>query len=66
MSNEGINQQIVEMAGVTSPIAQHEKVSSMGAQSEADEAQDLGAETGAMAERGGDVAGTGYAEQRDG
>ena len=38
VSNEGINQQIVEMAGVTSPIAQHEKVSSMGAQSEADEA----------------------------
>jgi hypothetical protein len=34
--------------------------------SEADEAQDLGAETGAMAERGGDVAGTGHAEQRDG
>ncbi|MBM3804712.1 MAG: hypothetical protein FJW26_20660, partial [Acidimicrobiia bacterium] len=33
--------------------------------SEADEAQDLGTEAGAMAERRGDVAGTGHTEQRD-
>lgn len=34
--------------------------------SKADESQDLGTEAGAMAESGGDVAGAGHAEQRDG
>src|SRR5437899_1459916 len=43
VSNEGINQQIVEMAGIESPFAPHEKVRSMGVQSETDEALPLDA-----------------------
>ncbi len=38
VSNRGINQQIIEMAEVTPPIASHEKIRSMGVQSEAEEA----------------------------
>jgi len=42
------------------------KIRTAPSKSEADEAQDLGTEAGAMAERRGDVAGTGHTEQRDG
>ncbi len=42
VTNRGINQQIVEMAGITSPIEQHEKIRAMGEQSADEEKLPIG------------------------